>query len=45
MRIGLGIGICDQAALGGGASLIGWVLATGIWNDNAFWSDAAFWKD
>lgn len=23
----------------------GWVLSTGIWDDNAYWDDNAIWKD
>lgn len=33
------------AALGGGAAVIAWILATGFWNDAAPWDDIQLWKD
>lgn len=45
-------GVPSDAVGGGGVTvntnpdiLAGWVLETGVWNDDTFWDDDAFWRD
>jgi hypothetical protein len=38
-------GITNVAALMGGAAVIAWILATGLWDDAAPWDDTQLWRD